>query len=352
MVGFIALLRAIMRVQRRELRSFFSVALNNFFLLPAVVLAGGLSSSLMAGKHPFASSAPLFLVLALIIIFPLSTDPMSRAPNSRLGLWPFDGGQRILLRLAVLALNPVLWLAIVLLLVKVGTLSAFLFLLFGMALQALSMLGSHLFSLMPALRPAQYVPQVPGRFGGISSLAIRQIMKTLDFYLALFLSLGGLIFRLSSPSAGPDGRPILAMLIALALSTYAQTAFGMDSSSTISRYRLLPMRGWQIILAKDLGYLAVLALLVLPQDLRSGLTFGLVAIIIGRYPSLRRARKQQHWRFTSGDLRVGACQLLAGFALGLATVRVSTWFLIGAALLYTASILWGGWLWDAEAVHT
>jgi hypothetical protein len=334
MVGFIALLRAIMRVQRRELRSFFSVALNNFFLLPAVVLAGGLSSSLMAGKHPFASSAPLFLVLALIIIFPLSTDPMSRAPNSRLGLWPFDGGQRILLRLAVLALNPVLWLAIVLLLVKVGTLSAFLFLLFGMALQALSMLGSHLFSLMPALRPAQYVPQVPGRFGGISSLAIRQIMKTLDFYLALFLS------------------PILAMLIALALSTYAQTAFGMDSSSTISRYRLLPMRGWQIILAKDLGYLAVLALLVLPQDLRSGLTFGLVAIIIGRYPSLRRARKQQHWRFTSGDLRVGACQLLAGFALGLATVRVSTWFLIGAALLYTASILWGGWLWDAEAVHT
>jgi hypothetical protein len=351
MAGVIALLRALMRAQRRHLRSFFSIALNNFFVLPVLVLLGGISSLLMAGKHPLGSSAPLFLALGIITILPLSADPMSRVPSSRFELWPFDRGQRIWLRLAILILNPALWLAILLLLVKVGTLGAFLFLLFGMAAQALCILGTYLVGLVPPLTPSLYLPRLPSRFGGISTLTIKQITSSLDFYLGLLLSLGGWISRWSSPHADPDARPLQAMLVALALSTYTQAAFGMDSSSTISRYRLLPLEGWQIILAKDLGYLAVLALLLLPLDLASGLTFGMIAIIVGRYPSLRLARKQVRWRFTSGDLRVGACQILLGFALGLAAVRVSLWFLVGTALLYTASILWGGWLWDSEGVR-
>jgi hypothetical protein len=76
-----------------------------------------------------------------------------------------------------------------------------------------------------------------------------------------------------------------------------------------------------------------------------------VAIILGRYPSLRLAQKQQRWRFTSGDIRFGLGQIMAGFSLALATAHVNSWFLAGTALLYAASIFWGGWLWDTQGVR-
>ena len=49
--------------------------------------------------------------------------------------------------------------------------------------------------------------------------------------------------------------PVLSILIALALITYAQSLFGVDFGSGMTLYRLLPLRGWEILLAKDLAFL-------------------------------------------------------------------------------------------------
>jgi hypothetical protein len=342
----IALLQAIMRLQRRELRSLFSVALNNFFLFVAVLLIGGLSSLQMGGTHPLAGIAPFFLVLGLILIFPLSTNPLSRVPASRLGSWPLDRDQTLVLRLASLTINPILWITIILLALKVGTESVFLFFLIALAVQGISIFSSYLFARLPSTSSTRHMPHLPSGVAGIAGLALRQIIITLDFYLALLLSVSGCAYRWISPRPNPDAFPILGMLVALALSTYAQQGFGVDSASAISRYRLLPLRGWQIVLAKDLGYLVILVLLVLPLNLGAGLTFGLIALSIGRYPSLRLVFTQQRWRFTSGNIWFGAFQIVAGFALGISTARTSLWFFLGAALLYGASIPLGGWLWD------
>jgi hypothetical protein len=348
LIGF---LRALLRMQKRQLRSFFSITLNNFFLFAAAILWGGVSSLLMAGKDAFSSSAPFLLALVLIMMCPLSTDPLSRVPASRLKVWPLDRGQKLRLRLATFVLTPAFWLAIVILIAKWGVLSAFLFFVFGIAVQAVSVLGAYLFGLVPTFRFPQYMSRLPGRLGGIIGLTIRQITSTLDFYVSSLLSLGGWIFRWRSSQMDPDAMAILSMLVALALSTYAQAAFGVDSTSVLHRYRVFPLRGWQIVLAKDLGYLVVLALLVLPFDISAGLTFGMVAIVLGRYPSLRLVQKQQRWRFTSGDIRFGICQIFAGFSLGLATARVSPWFLLGTGCLYIASVFGGGWLWDTLGVR-
>lgn len=352
MAGIVALLHALVRLQNRELRSFFSIALNNFFLFVVLILIGDMSSSQMGGNGPLAGSAPFFLVLGLILLFPLSTDPLSKLSASRLDLWPLNQTQRVMLRLLSLTISPILWIAIILLILKAGAASAFLFFLVAMAVQAISTCSSHVFRHLPAIGSSRHMPHLSSRLGGIYGLAARQITTTLDFYLALILSLGSCVYRLISPSPNPDAFPILALLVALALSTYAQRVFGMDSASAISRYRLLPLRGWQIILAKDLGYLGILAVLVLPLNFGVGLTFGLVALSIGRYPSLRLASEQQRWRFTSGDIWFGSGQIVAGFAIGISTARVSLWFLPGAALLYGASIPWGGWLWDRAGVRS
>ncbi len=233
-----------------------------------------------------------------------------------------------------------------LLVLKMGGASAFLFFLIAMTVQALSTFSSYLFGCLPALSTRLYMPHVPGRLGGIIGMGARQITLALDFSLALLLSLAGRAYRWISLHPDPDAFPILALLVALALSTYAQRMFGMDSASAISRFRLLPLRGWQIVLAKDIGDLGILTLLVLPLNLGAGLTFGLVAVTIGRYPSLRLTSKQHRWRFTSGNIWFGTGQVVAGFALGISTVRISLWILPCVALLYAVSIASAGWLWD------
>jgi hypothetical protein len=127
-------------------------------------------------------------------------------------------------------------------------------------------------------------------------------------------------------------------LIALALSTYAQCQFGLDSGSAMTRYRLLPLPLWQIVLAKDIAYLTILIVLVAPLSVAAGLTSGLVALAIGRYSSLHRRSLQYRWRFTGGRVIVGVPQAILGFGLGFAAEQVSAVFLGIAATAYCVSL--------------
>ena len=51
----------------------------------------------------------------------------------------------------------------------------------------------------------------------------------------------------------------MALVVALALSTHTQVLLGIDGHGA-ERYSLMPLRGWRILLAKDLAFLAILAL--------------------------------------------------------------------------------------------
>ena len=99
-------------------------------------------------------------------------------------------------------------------------------------------------------------------------------------------------------------------------------------------------------MAKDLAYFTILAVLVLPLNLGTGLTFGMAAVAIGRYPSLRRYSPQRRWRFVSGDLRFGVSQIVVGMALGIANYRMGWWCFGIAALAYGVSLLAGNRMWE------
>src|SRR5258705_8512794 len=62
----------------------------------------------------------------------------------------------------------------------------------------------------------------------------------------------------------------------------------------------------------------VLLLPVLPLDASVGLTFGLAAVAIGRYPSMVLRLRTQPWRFTGGDVRFGTVQMVLGAGLAFA----------------------------------
>jgi hypothetical protein len=330
------ILKALAAGVRRDLRSFGALKTNNFFLFVALLIWGALTS----GVEP-VSSYPFLLLLGVLLLFPISSDPLDKIPTTRLALWPLTAAQRVTLRLASLAFSPVLWLTVVLLSVRAGGRFAALFLGVSLGIHAVAALARG-----PGWSVTRVVPRIPGRIGGLISANLREMLTLLDPYLAFVIAAAGAIWRLFSRT-DPGAFLILALLTAVAISTYAQCLFSLETSSGMTRYRLLPLRGWQILLAKDLAFLAVLLLLTLPLDALAGLAFGLAALAIGRYPSLKVHLPQRRWRFSSGRVLFGVLQGLVGATLGFHAPGGG--FAIALAL-YAASLYFGGRVWDSRAV--
>ena len=113
------------------------------------------------------------------------------------------------------------------------------------------------------------------------------------------------------------------------------------------RYKLMPVRGWRILFAKDLAWLLIVAALVIGLSPLAGLTGAFVALAVGHHASVRRPVRQQRWRFTSGLLfPVGLVQVAAMFAAGTAVERLSLWFLPGSFALCVSSMFLYGFIWD------
>jgi hypothetical protein len=320
-----AVMGALVKSARRDLAGFASLKTNNFFLFVVLLIWGALNS----GVEP-VSSYPFLLVLGLLMLFPASGDPLEKIPHVRLALWPLRRGARAALRLGSLLLNPAL-----LLMAGLMALRAKVWITLGfVALVAGSRMGGRQSS---AIRSqAVSLPGMPGLLAN----NLRQMFTVLDTYLALAIGAGGGLWRLLGAHADPGAFPILSLLAAVALSTCAQCLFALDGEAGRTRYRLLPVRGWRILAAKDAAFLGILFLAVCPLSVLPGMTFGLAALALGRYPSLCVRQPQQRWRFTSGRVLWGVLQGVVGAALGFGNAIAI------AAALYALSLWWGGREWD------
>jgi hypothetical protein len=94
------ILGALWKAVRREARSAGSFASNNLFLLAV---------TLLFFKDP-GGFLSLNVLIALVLFFPLSADPLRKIPAVRLALWPLGAGERGLLRILSVWLNPIVWL--------------------------------------------------------------------------------------------------------------------------------------------------------------------------------------------------------------------------------------------------
>jgi hypothetical protein len=321
-----AILRALSRAMRRDLGSFALLKVNNFFLFVLFLTY----SNVLYHQQPH-SAYPFLLMVGFLMLFPMSSDPLAKIPATRFGLWPLESSQRVALRLVSVALSPVFWIALILLLLTARSL-ALAFVALAIAMQA---------AIVTAGSPrwnAGVRLGIPGKLGPLIAAAIRQMLSVLDTYIALLLAIAGCAYRFFFHAPDPAAYPIFALLIALALSTYAQCLFGLDSSSALTRYRLLPLPLWQILVAKDIAFLTILVILVAPLSAAAGLTSGLIALAVGRYSSVRRRSPQYRWRFTGGRVIVGVPQSVLGFGLGIAAHQVSPAFLGVAAAAYCMSL--------------
>jgi len=336
--GLAAILKALARAVRRDLASYHSLTANNFFLFAMLVAYQQVESALFFG-----------LVMGLLLLFPLAADPLAKIPRERMESWPLSDTDRALLRVASMALSPAAWITVALVAATARPLLGLGFLLLAAAIQGLSVLARRLAMRAPEWNLARWVPGFPGRLGGLIRKDLRQMLAVLDFYIAAVISAAGLAFRLASRHADPEAFPILALLVVVALSTYAQCLFGLDLDSGWTRYRLLPLRGWQILLAKGIAFLLLALLLVLPLDPLAGLAAALAALAVGQQASVRMPVPQHRWRFTGGTLFPnGFVQAIAIFGAGLGVHRHSTNWLPAAAALYGASLWFYGRAWDRQ----
>ena len=336
MAGPFAILSALARSVWRDLRTFSSISGNNIALFVVIVMY----------QQP-QSVAFFLMILGVLLLGPLSGDPLRKVPPDRLALWPLSTRQRVGLRLGSLALSPVVWFAIPFF-IWTGGLS-FGLLLIGAAvlIQVAVGLWGHRRAGRPRSRRAVRMPKFPGQLGGLIQKDLRQMLSVLDGYAAFVLALGGALYRLFGTRPDPDAFLILALVVVTAISTHGQCLFGLDLPWGIARYRVLPLRGYQILLAKDIAFLCVAAVLVAPLALLPGLAGALVALAVGHHASVLQPLPQTRWRFTGGTLwPSGFFQVFPLVAVGVATGRASLWYLGLALAAYLASLWYYGRQWD------
>ncbi len=318
-----AVLKALVRIGTREGRTLGSFSGNNLFYIAVALL--------------FMDDAKAFLslnaILLITLFFPLSTDPLRKVPASRLAAWPLTNGERRALRLITPWLNPITWLLAALVLLRTVSMGLWATLagLFGFGF------------VMPSLRLGSRggvwpMPPLPSRFGVLLRANLRQLLATLDFYCALLLAGGAAVYRWSGKMP-PDARVPLTLLIVLALSSYAQSLFGLDSNGAMTRYRLLPVRGWQILLAKDAVFAVVNVVLCLPLAPLPALSAVLVGLAVGHAPSVRDRRPQTRWRFTAAaSFGPGIIQVILMILAATATAFANAGVTVVCALLWAASL--------------
>lgn len=323
MVRVRAVLKAVWKAVRRGQGSFASIGTNNFFLFTAIFFQrqGGF----------------LYLIIALLMLFPLSADPLRKIPRERLVLWPLKRREWWILRVLSPWLNPVMWLLAALTVWAVR--HKVTWPLLG-AIAGLFALGFVLSDVGGGAWDA-LARRVPGR--GLVKKNLRQMVSTLDFWCALVLSVATSIYRAADRTAPPEAFLLMSLLVMLALSSYAQCLFGLDGEGGLTRYRLLPLRGWQILLAKDAAFLIVAVVLTAALNPLAGLAAALAVLAVGHEPSVNHLRPQVRWRFSTGaPIGNGVVQVFAMSIAANGVARTSVWLLIPCAAVYGGSLWWFG----------
>ena len=321
MARLAAILRALWLATRRDQKSVLSVGSNSFFMASLLVMQD-------AGLF-------IFLLVALVVIIPLSANPSQKIPLSRQRCWPLSRAEVWTLRMASPWVSPMTWLlALLLIAVEAEKITNGVWLFTAMIVS-----GGFLVSSLPKnVEHAvfRHMPRFPGILNQLIRKDLRQILSVMDVYLAGLLSGITAFVRLTGIDLSSHGLMILTTLVVLALSSYTLSLFGPDVPSGLSRYRLLPIRGWQPLLSKDLSVLLVSLPLLAPMQTVPGLGATFVALAIGHHPSVRVARMQSRWRFSRGArfLPIGLAQ-----TLGIASAGALVFF-HGPLLLLPCIAVW------------
>jgi hypothetical protein len=278
----------------------------------------------------------LLAIMGVVVLLPLSSDPLNAVPRTRMRIWPLENGERRFLRIVSPWLNPMTWVVVALALWRRVSL--------GIVLLAAGVLATGFLTSARAgggRSPWRSIPSFPGALNQLIRKNLREMLSTLDFFCGALISLTALMWRIAGLLPSDALFPLTAITM-LAISTCALTLFGLDGEAGLTRYRLLPVRGWQILIAKDAAYLAMALVLALPLSLTGALGAALIALAVGHKASVT-PQAQSRWRFQTGPSFGDAiAQIVPMTMAGAAVVYTSRFVLLLCAALWACSLWWFG----------
>jgi hypothetical protein len=167
-------------------------------------------------------------------------------------------------------------------------------------------------------------------------------VRTLDFYCGLIVGAAAAAYRVGGLLPADAFLPG-TLLVLLTISTCAQTLFGLDGRTGITRYRLLPLPGWQVLLAKDIAFLMVALFLTLSLSPLAGFAGALAALATARKAAIHENRAQLRWRLQTGPNFGGAlAQIVAIIGAATGTHVYSKLLLVPCVAVWVLSLWWGG----------
>ena len=336
----LALLFLLKKLVLKELSSVSSVRFNNFLFWILFIV----SATNEGPKAKFWSTLLFQIVLLAPLVVTVSVDTQHRLPPERVATWPLTGTQKLSLSSVSFAFNPLFIMLFLGYLFWMGLAAGLFFLLLALIVHG----AVYAVYRVPFIirTPAGFsISRTPLAVSGIAQETWREMLGTLDFWTALLIAVGGTLYRLFGRAPEPEAFPILALFVGFAMSTIGQRMLRLDEGRAVLRYRLLPIAAWKLLVTQDVTFLIPLSAMVSLLSLRTGVAFGLVAIAVGRYPSLRQPANQRRWRFVGGDPRFGVAQVLLGGLAGLGAARAGLWGVAVAFAIYIVSMFYGELRW-------
>ena len=267
---------------------------------------------------------------------------MRKIPPERLSLWPIDARQKRILRWLTPWLNPVTWVLAALAVWGIGR-SISIGMLGALAGLVLAGFITPAIPMASGLSAPRLIPPFPGCFGILLRKDLRQIIVSLEFWMALLLSASTAAYKLFVAPLHERAGFMIGLLIVLAFASYSACIFGLDGDAGVTRYKLLPMPGWAVLTSKIVALLLVVGLLTVHLALLPCLAGMLVVAAVSQLAAIIERTDQVRWRFSSGPtLRMGLLQLPA-LSLGLGGTYY--WPLAGSIvsiLIFAGTTWWNG----------
>jgi len=311
MARFAGLIAALGRSALRNLGRFGALAHNNLFVVIALLMANEPTD------RP-SSTAPFYLVIGILCAMPSAGDMARRIPTTRLELWPLRWWERAALRAFNLLLNPMLFVAVAFAALSRDRAIGGALLIAGLA-APFALSGGRIWRNPPSLM--RLAPSFPGRLGGLVQNRLRELLQSLDVWLAALLSLGGYLYRTLDAHADPMAQVVIGGLVVILLSTLAQANSSFEAESAVARGLLLPLTGRDVLLARDLAWLVLMLVVGAPCRWVDCLSAGFVALAAGHRTMLAPPMEQTRWQFASGQLAPTGLLQIAGIVLAVSTAQ-------------------------------